>query len=380
MIDRSTKLLIRLFVPRLQWAWLTGFVVMAAYGVCQPRETEGPFMALVAGVGCATLTLLHTRLHKMPFPVTNRQFAYLPIVAYAIGWLAATVGLLLGQMGALWFTHGNPFPLMADTLRPALAFLPWLGVLLLIFVRQLRNGTVFLLYIGFLPLIGGWDMSALSSLISFLWPVALALIVWLLYEAPAHAIGARQCTLTTNPYGTAMPDPWSGPEVFRSRTVPVTVVLLMCGSATALYLILLTLGLPVPGGGTSSPVYRAFMGLGIPLAGFAWGREMARQTRASGFSQGMTALLTPVRLLLVFEPFVTLIGIRRGTMVRCGQCRSSRFAWQRACPHCERAVEASHEPVVKVRRSLVPDVLTFVYRIYLPMTLLLIMIFRVAKR
>ena len=80
-------------------------------------------------------------------------------------------------------------------------------------------------------------------------------------------------------------------------------------------------------------------------------------TQASGFAsiRGLTILLMQCSLVLL--PLAWALGLKRGTIAKCSNCRYYKFLWAKDCPHCAHenaGTVAEFKSLLPWRKGVVP--------------------------
>ena len=385
----STPLLLRIFRARLVLGACILFVLMLALGFADPKESAFPLIAALGAFGLVALMRMHSRLTGWLFPVSDRQIAWLPMMALALIWLAGLAGLVLGETMASLLKPSPAFH-FADYWNPHLRFFPATLLLLLILLRILRTSPGFIGFLGFLPFWLGFPGSsdfratAVGQVLVGGWPVCVAGAVFLIWEAPAHWAALRRLNEIKVGWfdtDTTVRD-LNGPIRVKKRTLMADALL----GAIALALIVNWVALIAPQFSNlsevvekSGPFLFAYLFL-IPSLLLPLGLAVSsyRHLRASSFGPMIAALFTLARLTIVLSPLAHALGAGRGALARCDFCAGYRFAWQARCPHCGEAGEGTPLSRAHQRRFerswFVPfaDPEAFLYRIIIPAQLIII--------
>ena len=352
MIDPSTRLLFKLFRVRLTAAAVAAFGLMFVISLGGWKDGF-PMLAAIVGLGLGMVLRLHSRLYKLPFPVSDRQAVWIPMTAIAVCWLAGLAGAIAAQSAAaLGLGHAPRFGQMAADLAAWIPAAPATAFAMLAMLRILRINPGFIGFVSFMPFLLMNDRNHSPQQQQFIelaarfWPLFLVCAVFLVWEAPAQwAVLRRLDTIQGNRQFSGV-SIWNlnGPMRPKLRTLAADALLGIIG---LLGLILLVkyyhnaIGDYVahPSRLASNPFQLFFffpIVLLVPmtLAGY-------RQHRASGFGQAVSLLLLLMRGTWVLNPLAAVLGARRGSITRCGFCAGYKFAWQPRCPHCAESGEGA---------------------------------------
>ena len=333
-----------------------------------------------------------SRLNRMPFPVSVAQRARLPMLAFLV-----------------LFGSGIAAVLAACTIfRFSLEQWCWLGILILqcvpfyvlafLMVYRLFQraphliGFVFLVVMIWLPdTMNVSDNTVWDSWYFLLLPAALAMIAFYWIEIPRQLAG-RDRLLIAHRH-----QPWAGmPDMsIESRQTWIS----WTGSimdAVLIFGVLLVSAFRMmnrlsTGDLLSIQTYVSRPWLcWFPLVGlfflYMMSKEGYQRAAASGFGPYSSVWMSLMRITIILNPLVKALGVKKGIVAQCDQCRTAKFIWAQRCPHCgfpgpgtilnkQMARLARGDAVrITIRQRLV-------FRLFLPLQLLLMFgVFSVGSR
>ena len=77
-----------------------------------------------------------------------------------------------------------------------------------------------------------------------------------------------------------------------------------------------------------------FVVLFVPYWMFILIRDLYQRSVASGFAPGEAVWMTLMQVTIVLGPLAQALGVKKGVVARCDQCRHHKFIWAQHCPHC----------------------------------------------
>lgn len=294
-----------------------------------------------------------SRFNALPFPITVRQRAWMPMLEFMILWASGGVAVLAAFLYQS-FVLSNILGAFFSTLPVLPLYI--LGYLLGIrFVRTKPHLAGFILLgmtfmnsndssSSFFLMSTYWSTPLMSNY-HIWWPVVIAGIVFYLYEAPIM-IAHRDRLLvgqTNNgqlhPFG--MPDTqiiWRPhAAVYIAETVEAILLFfaILIGIRFGYSHFFVNSGL-FAYFGTWGPVivpsllFTLFLFLiFIPLC-----KGQYYFTTASGFSPASALGMTVMEMTLILNPLTQALGVKKGVIAVCNQCHMKKFLWAPHCPHC----------------------------------------------
>jgi hypothetical protein len=294
-------------------------------------------------------------LDSTPFPVTDRQAAWLPLAAIGLTTLAGLAGIALTALafsgnGFEVMTQSNGKPLGASAqdlwLVVACAF-PCLMFFALLFWRVVRIMPAMIGFAGvifplILPIMSQPPGSSASHDIFQPWIVAwapwwavLALFgcVFLAWEAPFQVATAR-CIGFMESFSTIFNlrnRQLIGPArpTWPTRLADSLMALFVLAFYAVLFL--------HKGFWTATTGMHGMIVIFVVAMVFGISRgalNLWRLNRASGLGTARALLALAVELTVVGYLFRDYFGVARGLHVRCAHCGGWRMAWSATCPAC----------------------------------------------
>ncbi len=272
------------------------------------------------------------RFNAMPFPVSNRQRAYFPMLGFVLLWVCGNFGIFLGLL-----CKGFWFPEMLPAFLLVLLWFPIWIVGYLFLHRILSTKPQ---WFAFVFILGGQTFgpsSMYESLISnysdwwLLWIFPTAFYI---YEAPLHiAMMDRLASAQPNRSPFPMRDltiSWrqNGVSVLGDL---IEAVIFIC--LAAMWLQNVVIGL-IDKQLSSSDWFILLM---LALMVISFFKGSYQSTRASGFTPISSIGLSLMQLTVVLIPLAQMLGVRKGTIAKCQQCNSYKLLWATHCPHCEKS-------------------------------------------
>lgn len=375
----SSWLLFRIFRRRL---WICLFIetvvtfLMALHKISAHQPHSVRYVAGLSLIFAACLSLWVCSPHRfntLPFPVSVRQRAWLPLLGFALVWAAGSIAIL----AALLCLGVGPFRL-AGFFFSALTPLPLYLLGFLLALRILRTKPHLVGFVGMVCLIpqttdSSW-YKACAGTYHLWWPAVVMAIAFYLYEAPI--LLARRDRLLVGQTGHfrffRIPDVTvASPRnfvVWIGDTIEASVLL-------AITLLCLFGFLLVPG----DWLELGFIPVVLVLLFVAWlvvciFMGQYQTTAASGFSPASALGMTMMQMTLALYPLAQALGVKKGVVARCGQCRMAKFLWSPHCPHCgypglgtiaskELALVAQGKPIASHWR------VRFMRRVFIPVQL-----------
>ena len=300
-----------------------GYIVIAGLeGKLEPIVLVGvPFITTV-------LTMVQIRLWESPFPVSNRQLAWIPMGMWAVAMLGsllvACVMVVLGSQEVV-------------TPMSHLVSLWLLAVLVVCYLRRFASNVVYALPVFLTQNRTDWVVHPIVVTLS---PLMVVAIIYLVWEAPMQVSLWRRRD-------------FSAPDFTGSRhvdfTSPVRPILwgsvtnsIAYGVALAVggYLVWAEIIAPpdtsnsLAGSNKSASTLVACLVLVIIGACFV---HIWQRVRASGFTGFDFVWRWLLGISLVGQPFLPYTGVKSGIARRCPLCHNSRLVWMQQCPHCGRS-------------------------------------------
>lgn len=320
--------------------------------------SELPGMAIIPAIILVTLLRLPARFARSPFPVTDRQVAWLPAAATLLLWMAGLGGIVTGQ--SMQVAHdiraldrAVEYWTEALTLFPAALFVMLLTLRL---ATAAGNAGVCLIYLV-IPFLR--HHALVQAVFQRQWLPLLAATVILFLDAPSNWALRRRQGLVAMPSGSTCAPVLPGPLTLLIQ------ILLGALSWFILYdwanMFILEgwrnlLGRPLTPSDSVSILFLLFT---IFIVYYYW-LTLYRQHRASGLRPRPALLLVLLRSTIALEPLAPLFGVRQGALIRCPFCRQWRFIWQAQCSHCGRDLNGApvmnvpSQPVRSVHHSFRP--------------------------
>lgn len=343
---RSTWLLLRIFRHRIGICLFIEFVILflLSFGDFRPdRPTSalpGFFVAFLIAVVLSLFVQFQHRAVTLPFPVSARQRAWLPMLIFALIWAVGCLTILLAAA-----CRGGDGSSAARLSFYMITRLPLYVLGLLFIVRICRARPHF---VGFAPFIvlsftsteTAW-YEACASTYHFWWPILLVVIAVYVCEAPLQL--ARQDRLCVGQGNKSSASRMGDLNVACSRgtvtwiadTVEGGVVLCTLTGFLGKYL-------PVWIGNAfqtqlSSSLPTLLVPLALLLGLVAVFRSQYQRTLASGFDRFSAFWATLMQMTIVLIPWAETLGVKKGVVAQCDQCRMAKFLWATCCPHCGHA-------------------------------------------
>lgn len=383
MIDPSSRNLLEVFSSKIILGALANAIFMFFLGLASWYEAF-PLVAAFLALTMAVVMNLHRGLHRMIFPVSDRQVAWLPMFITALLWLAGLAGLLLVQIIKILADFHEFVPTVENWLHwlPAMPFSVFCIVAVLR-AERINKGysliaiTLIILYPYPLP----WGAQDIP--LPHAWRIFLPASLFLILEAPAHwaSLRLRGASATSKPSELEWDS--SAPTPFRPITLVGDAILWFLifpfAAGLAYYLVQgMRRLLQNPRLLVQNPAYLLL----LLTFNMPWhlARALYHQHRASGFRPMASLGLLALRATLVLNPLVTALGVRRGQAIRCFFCGQPMLIWLERCPHCQ-----AHNPVhdAVLRPALAPaavpasvrqvDPAWGIYWIQVPLFILLIL-------
>ncbi|MBT4823336.1 MAG: hypothetical protein HN742_30080 [Lentisphaerae bacterium] len=337
---RSSWLLLRALRHRLFACLLTETVLVFLFCYAEmapsgPERLQGTIcLGALLAVALTAFVLSPFRPSRLPFPVSVRQRAWLPVLVFVLLWASGgasiTVTLLLKGL--------NPFAASEQVHSP---FVPLLLCFLafLFCLRVWRSKPHFVGGIGLLfalpttiqnsPVLSAWGQAY------WVWgPAAFVAVVFYLWEAPIQL--ARVDRFPTAQSAV----PWF--PRFPDLTIASPPHPVVCVGDTLEIAFLLALASAF----LSSVVFgRSFhtiptvlrwgypCGLGYGFVCFA--RTLFRNARAGGLSHVSALGLAGMQSTLILHPLGLFLGAKKGVLAVCTRCNAGKFLWMTHCRHCE---------------------------------------------
>jgi ribosomal protein L32 len=294
---------------------------------------------------------MHQRLHELPFPVTPRQMAYVPLAVAILLWalgLGCATGILITGSAAKGFALADWFQFWRHALR-AVPITAAILLASLVAIGGRSQITFFLWYLPILPMhyrpeSMPWARSVVEDY-PLWWPALVIVSLFLFFAMPRHMAEMRRVFVarTVGPFTMAVRN-WGAPIRLRTSSV-----LAQCCAGTYL----LAVGVFFFGS-SASPTERPGQGvlavtfvflptacfvMGSVLMILAWPLQFAL---ANSLKPGGLAIGIAMRVA-AFEDSWGLTRRASGpTLDVCPQCHKHVFVWHRACPHCGQA-----QPVIR---------------------------------
>lgn len=382
MKPSSTLLLLKVFRLRLALCAAAAAALMFALVACARWDNEFPGIAFLLTL-LVGLLRMHTRIYEMPFPVSDRQAAWLPIGAMGLVWLAALAGMVLGLPFSIVRGHAQAGQAAADIIH-WLRWLPASAFALLFMLRLVQYNFGFIGFLGMAPQLFISQVKSQHSVFAAQvgggwWPaLLLAGSLFLIWEAPEQWGMLRRLNVMPNSsFVKVVVWDLTGPRRIKWRTRLADMLMFTAG--IALLILCLRPLAPLAREALKDPAlyfsrnpYLLFF-LFLLVIPVVYIRVGWRRYRACGYGP-----LASVLLLLLPFPISGLGRVGQGSVTRCGFCGRYKFAWQARCPHCQEAGEgtpvARREACLKEKRIFIAatDPVLMIYRIIIPLQLLML--------
>lgn len=308
-----------------------------------------------------------SELRRMPFPLTDKQVAWLPLGIWAA---LLSLWTLMFALGTCLNVH-HPECTPAEMMQIAIVSAFFLLVVTRVFLR--------FIWVILVLLQNPFNKSSAEFFIPLAhqyWPWALLGVIYLIWDAPQvmHIISRCDEGGKQNPFNSQ-----------QDFTIPLRPTLRVAlGNAVCVALIMLyvlgSMGL-LDGPAAAADILRHFAqyknfpyiaaGIGIALA--AAGVGLWKRIRASGFSVAASvprwlACSTGFGFSLAY-----FMGILSGKVSICASCRKPVMVWMEHCPHCEgQGVESEkklwYQQVIFADNF---DPLAMFYRVMIPVFLIM---------
>ncbi|NQV32140.1 MAG: hypothetical protein HQ515_05560 [Phycisphaeraceae bacterium] len=292
------------------------------------------FLALLLSISLR----MPSRLNRMPFPVSVAHRARLPVLAFLV---------LFGSGIAAVFAACTIFGFSLDQWR-------WLGMLILrrvpfyvlaflVVYRFFQRaphliGCVFIVI--FLPeSMNASGYTVWDSWYFLLLPAALALIAFYWIEIPRQLAGQDRLLIAQGYQPMAvMRDINIEPrQTWITWTGRIMDAMLIFG--VLLVFAFRMTDLLFRGNLLSIQTYVSRPWLcWFPLVGlffvYMMSKEGYQRAAASGFGPYSSVWMSLMRITIILNPLTKALGVKKGVVARCDQCRTAKFIWARRCPHC----------------------------------------------
>ena len=340
---RSSWLLLRVFRRRIGICLFVEFVIvfLLACGDIRPNRPESVLDCLgVAGMLAAVLSLclrFQTRCNTLPFPVSVRQRAWLPMLVFGVLCMSGYLTIML----AIIYRGVGPY----STARFILSMITRLPLYVLGFLfisRVWRSNPYFISFAFLAVMLSRIDSSwyeTLAATYYLWWPAVFGAIVFYVYEEPIHLAQ----------YDRLLAGSQSGFQSFETRDVSIVcrrsfVTWITDTVDAALFLVLVIvcllkfLPLPFP---SNFPEVLSPWTLFAPLVAVFWLvvafkslKNQYQATLASGFNPVSAFGVTLMQMTIVLIPLAQTLGVKKGVVAQCDQCHTAKFLWDPHCPHC----------------------------------------------
>ena len=335
----SSGLLLNVFRRKIGICLFVEFVIVlliALENIGSSRfESLWDTLNVAFGLAAALSLLLwfQTGCNRLPFPVSVRQRAWLPMIAFGI--ICAAGGLAI-TLAALW-QPTVPYSLLWS-LPSVLGRIPLYLLAFMVVIRIVRGKPFLIGFLFWFPIFirsdrFEWFDACLSSY-SLWWPLALAALAYYVWEAPAH-LGQQDRLMVGQTGGIhsfpirdmqiserRVPRSWMG-DAIEHAMLPIAGLLF--------FTIILKSGTFFDG--LSYP-FLIFPLLVIGSAVMMF-RAFFHQAQCSGFSTPRAIGLGLMQMTAILVPLAQAMGVRKGLAAWCDSCRKRKFVWQFKCPHCE---------------------------------------------
>jgi hypothetical protein len=343
---RSSYLLLKVFRRRIGICLFIEFVLiflMAADDIRlnRPERALDAFgFAFVIAFVLSLFIQFKTRLSTWPFPVSTRQRAWLPMLAFGLIWAMGCLAILL----VILYRGIGPSSTV-ELILSMIARLPLYVVGFLFVSRIWRARPHFLGFAGFMYFganeVNAAGYQALASTYALWWPAVLGAIAFYIYEAPIQL--GRQDRLCAGPS--------NNPIAFRMGDLAVTCrrdlvtwiadtvegAMFLCLIIASLFRFL-PLWIPNSFDDLLSPLSMITL---VPLMLAVWliavFRSQYKCVLASGLNPASAFWLSLMQMSIVLAPLAQTLGAKKGVVARCAQCGTEKFLWALHCPHCAHA-------------------------------------------
>jgi len=340
---RSTYLLLKVFRRRIGICLFIEFVLVFLIAAADIRSNRPEQALEVFGIAFLIAFVLsmfisfRSRLSSWPFPVSTRQRAWLPMLAFGLIW---TVGCLAILFAILYCGIGPSGTV--QLILSMIARVPFY-VLGFLFISRIWRARPHFMSFGVFMVIAANQTNAawyqtLASTYALWWPAVLGAIAFYIYEAPIQlARQDRQCSGPgNNPIASRM-----GDLTVTCRRDAVTWIADTVEGAMFLCLIigfLLSL-LPLWNPNSFQKLLSLpLLSMVFPLVFVFWlviaFKSQYQCAAASGFGPVSAFWVSLMQMTIVLIPLAQTLGAKKGVVAQCDQCRTEKFLWALRCPHC----------------------------------------------
>lgn len=292
------------------------------------------FLALLL---CMVLRM-SSRLNRMPFPVSVQQRAWLPVLAFLTLWFSGIAAIL----GAALFFGFSPAQ-WAAMLGHILIRIP-LFVFGFLWVFRLVQFTPHLLGCAFVIMFLPESVNKQDNVFGVSWffialPASLIMISFYLIEIPKQLAGRDRLLIAQ---GLPQQGSWMRDINIEPRRTAMAWIGSILDAIIFLGLVLM-LGFMITKSMDqyflSVQTYMArpwlsWFPLVVVFLFYTLFKEGYGLATASGFGLYSSAWMSLARLTIILSPLAQALGMKKGIVTRCDQCRNAKFIWAHYCPHC----------------------------------------------
>ena len=335
----SSWLLLNVFRRKLWICLFIEFVIvlLVALNDINPSRRESIWdsvnVAFGLGVVLSFFLWFQTGCNRLPFPVSVRQRAWLPMIAFGIIWAAGGLAVFFA---ILWLSTW-PYPLLS-AIPSVVGRIPLYLLAFMIVFRMFRSKPYMICVVVCFSTFtqsgeSEWFEACILSY-PLWWPLPLAAIAYYVWEAPIQ-LGRQDRLLVGQTAGTysfpirdmniserRVPLSWIGDVIeygmmvaacilFYSTTLQSVTLLDPLSYTWLLIPLLLTISLVM--------MCRGFF----------------QQAQCSGFGVPSAFGLALMQMTAILVPLVQALGVQKGLAACCDRCQKRKFTWQSKCPHCD---------------------------------------------
>jgi len=302
----------------------------------RPKELfEYPAIALMFAMLVNGFAGFHTNLFKLPFPITNRQLAWVPSICMAITWLSGYVGIFSAIFIRL-IVDGRSTSLeqWVPLIFGFAALFPVGFLCFVLYDRAMR--FLGMSAVGFAsitmvvaPLDSDRDVERFFAMNETMWPFFFVSGLIILLTAPADV---RSLDFPSK-IKTGLMDTQA-----RTKNAPIRTTGLKALSDVLTALVIIPMMFYYFDNLSFLRHEEDFLDFFTLLfAGGVvyWVFITWRVTCANGFSHEKTMLLFLMKCTLVLIPVAWWLGAKRGAVATCEECGRRKFMWAEKCPNCQ---------------------------------------------
>ena len=292
------------------------------------------FLALLLSISLR----MPSRLNGMPFPVTVQQRARLPLLAFVILFGSGIAGMLV-VFSCFGFSLSQ-WCLLGMLILQRIPFYVLAFLLVYRFFQRVPHLIGFVFVVAFLPeTMGDPANTVWGSWYFLLLPAALAMIAFFWVEIPQVLAGQDRLLVAQGPQAAAVMRDINieSRQTWVTWTGRITDAMLILGVLVVFWFKVSDLVLGAYLLRVQTYVSRPWL-CWFPLGGLFLvhmiSKEGYQRASASGFGPYASVWMSLMRMTIVLNPLVKALGVRKGVVSQCDQCRTAKFIWAKRCPHC----------------------------------------------